>query len=159
MGKYSPLRSYLMAQAGERVSMSFSDIEKVLGEKLPASKQYPAWWSNNPSNNPMTKEWLAAGFLTESVNIAGENLVFRRSSQGTAGGQAGEGGSGRRPGFMEDKAVFKNAPDMSGKSQDYIVPPRGADPLFGCMAGTLTLLPEVDYTAPADPDWGKVYED
>ncbi|MDX8457368.1 DUF7662 domain-containing protein [Mesorhizobium humile] len=159
MGKYSPLRSYLMAQAGERVPMSFSDIEKLLGERLPASKQYPAWWSNNPSNNPMTKEWLAAGFQTESVNIAGEKLVFRRSPQGTAGGQAGEGGSGRRSGFMEDKVGFKNAPDMSGKSQDYIVPPRGADPLFGCMAGTLTLLPDVDYTAPADPDWGKVYDD
>jgi len=166
MGKYSPLRSYLMAQAGERVPMSFSDIEKLLGEKLPASKQYPAWWSNNPSNNPMTKEWLAAGFQTESVNIAGENLVFRRSPQGSAqarrksaGGQTGEGGSGRGQGFMEDRVGFNNAPDISDKNEDYIVPPRGADPLFGCMAGTLTLLPDVDYTAPADPDWGKVYDD
>ena len=153
MGKYSPLRSYLMAQAGERVPMSFSDIEKLLGEKLPASKQYPAWWSNNPSNNPMTKEWLAAGFQTESVNIAGEKLVFRRSPQGMAGRLAGEGGSGRRPGFMEGQVDFKDA------SEEYIVPPRGADPLFGCLAGTLTLLPDVDYAAPADPDWGKVYDD
>ncbi|BCM21570.1 hypothetical protein [Mesorhizobium sp. J8] len=166
MGKYSPLRSYLMAQTGERVPMSFGDIEKLLGEKLPASKRYPAWWSNNPSNNPMTKEWLAAGFQTESVNIAGESLVFRRAPQGSAqassksaGERAGEGSSGRRAGFMEDKVDFKNAPNMSGKSEEYIVPPRGADPLFGCMAGTLTLLPDVDYTAPADPDWGKVYDD
>lgn len=43
--------------------------------------------------------------------------------------------------------------------KDYIVPPKGADPLFGCMTGSLTLLPEIDYTAPADPDWGKVYDD
>lgn len=166
MGKYSPLRTYLMAQTRERVPMSFEDIERLLGETLPASKQYPAWWSNNPSNNPMTKEWLAAGFQTESVNIAGENLVFRRSPQGSAethrksvGGKTGEGGTGRRSGLMEEKMDFKNAPDMSGKSEDFIVPPRGADPLFGCMAGTLTLLPDVDYTAPADPDWGKVYDD
>ncbi|MBZ9987952.1 hypothetical protein LB572_12700 [Mesorhizobium sp. BH1-1-5] len=166
MGKYSPLRTYLMAQTRERVPMSFKDIERLLGEKLPASKQYPAWWSNNPSNNPMTKEWLAAGFQTESVNIAGENLVFRRAPQGSAqayrkssGGRVGERSSGHRPGFMEDKVDFKNAPNMSGKSEDYIVPTRGADPLFGCMAGTLTLLPDVDYTAPADPDWGKVYDD
>ncbi|RUX50304.1 hypothetical protein EN742_07020 [Mesorhizobium sp. M4A.F.Ca.ET.020.02.1.1] len=170
MGKYSPLRTYLMAQTRERIPMSFKDIERLLGEKLPASKQYPAWWSNNPSNNPMTKEWLAAGFQTESVNIAGENLIFRRSKadarQGSgqaygksAGGLTEARSSGRRPGFIEDKVDFNNAPHMSGENEEYIVPPRGADPLFGCMAGTLTLLPDVDYTAPADPDWGKVYDD
>ena len=59
--------------------MTSAEIEELLGEKLPASKQYPAWWSNNPSNNPMTKEWLSAGFQTESVNIASERLVFRKS--------------------------------------------------------------------------------
>lgn len=78
---------------------------------------------------------------------------------GSSTGRQSAGGTGRRSGFMEEKMDFKNAPDMSGKSEDFIVPPRGADPLFGCMAGTLTLLPDVDYTAPADPDWGKVYDD
>lgn len=62
-----------------------------------------------------------------------------------------------RSGFMEGQVDFKD--DMSGNKKEYIVAPRGADPLFGCMAGTLTLLPDVDYTAPADPDWGKVYDD
>ncbi|MER8570549.1 helix-turn-helix transcriptional regulator [Mesorhizobium sp. M1338] len=65
----------------------------------------------------------------------------------------------RRPGFMEGQVDFENALDVNDTAGEYIVPPRGADPLFGCMAGTLTLLPDVDYTAPADPDWGKVYED
>jgi transcriptional regulator with XRE-family HTH domain len=61
------------------------------------------------------------------------------------------------PGLMEGQVDFKD--DMSGNKEEYIVPPRGADPLFGCMAGTLTLLPDVDYTEPADPEWGKVYDD
>ncbi|PBB43452.1 MULTISPECIES: hypothetical protein [unclassified Mesorhizobium] len=135
MGKYSPLRSYLMAQTGERVPMSFSDIEKLLGEKLPASKQYPAWWSNNPSNNPMTKEWLAAGFQTESVNIAGENLVFRRVQPG----------SGTSKGFGESAQA-----EIGGTPKRH--------PIFGCMKGTLTILPEVDLTEPVEQDWGKVYE-
>ncbi|WP_292598543.1 helix-turn-helix domain-containing protein [Mesorhizobium sp.] len=64
---------------------------------------------------------------------------------------------GPRSGFMEGQVDFKD--DMGGNKEEYIVPPRGADPLFGCMAGTLTLLPDVDYTAPADADWGKVYDD
>jgi transcriptional regulator with XRE-family HTH domain len=62
-------------------------------------------------------------------------------------------------GFMEGQVVFKNVTDMSGENEEYIVPPMGAHPLFGCMVGTLTLVPDVDYTAPADPDWGKVYDD
>ncbi|RVC76168.1 XRE family transcriptional regulator [Mesorhizobium sp. M4A.F.Ca.ET.022.05.2.1] len=78
---------------------------------------------------------------------------------GSSTGRQNAGDAGRRSGFMEDKVDFKSAPDMSGKSEDYVVAPRGADPLFGCMAGTLTLLPDVDYTAPADTDWGKVYDD
>lgn len=65
----------------------------------------------------------------------------------------------RRRGFMEEQVDFKGATAMNDDDKDHIVPPRGADPLFGCMAGTLTLLPDVDYTAPADPDWGKVYDD
>jgi transcriptional regulator with XRE-family HTH domain len=33
------------------------------------------------------------------------------------------------------------------------------DPIFGCMVGTMTIPDDLDLTAPADPDWGKVYDD
>jgi hypothetical protein len=58
--------------------MTFREIEKVTGTKLPNSKQYPAWWSNNTWNNVMTKVWLDAGYRTEQVDVAHERLVFRR---------------------------------------------------------------------------------
>ena len=32
-------------------------------------------------------------------------------------------------------------------------------PIFGCMKGTMTIPDDLDLTAPADPDWGKVYDD
>lgn len=32
-------------------------------------------------------------------------------------------------------------------------------PMFGCMKGTMTIPDDLDLTAPADPEWGKVYED
>ena len=42
MGKYAPLRIHLLAQAsGSAVPMTFDEIERMLGEKLPASKKYP----------------------------------------------------------------------------------------------------------------------
>lgn len=32
-------------------------------------------------------------------------------------------------------------------------------PIFGYMKGTMTIPPDLDLTAPADPEWGKVYAD
>jgi hypothetical protein len=85
MGKYDPLKTFLQSNQTEEVALSFSEIETLLGVALPASRQYPAWWSNNPSNNPMTKVWLDAGYRTERVNVEAGKVVFRRSD-GQRGG-------------------------------------------------------------------------
>ena len=86
MSRYDPLGAFLGRQATERVPMSFGEIEGILGVPLPRSKRYPAWWSNNPSNNPMTKVWLAAGFITEQVNPGAGRLTFRRVGPRSDGG-------------------------------------------------------------------------
>lgn len=136
MGKYEPLGAYLASQSRTHIPMSFDEIEAIIGEKLPASKQYPAWWSNSPTNNVMTKEWLSAGYQTESVDIAGEKLVFRRV---------------KKPSGAFDKAATMRNLETADT-------PRQRTSIFGCMKGTLTLLPDVDLTEPADPEWAKVYE-
>jgi hypothetical protein len=114
------------------IPMSFREIERILKAELPHSKTYRAWWSNNANNNVMTRQWLDAGYETESVDIEGEKLVFRRIEEGR------RSKSGRTT----------ESADVSSR-----------DPIFGCMKGTLTIPPDLDLTAPADPDWGKVYED
>jgi hypothetical protein len=79
MSKYEPLGEYLKKQGKEYVPMTFAEIERVTGVKLPpsASKHRP-WWSNNPDNSVMTKVWLDAGFESEQVDMAKRKLVFRR---------------------------------------------------------------------------------
>ena len=81
MGKYEPLGKFLRSQKLQRIAMSFSEIERIINAKLPPSKKYPAWWSNNPDNNVMTREWLDAGYETEAVDIASGKLVFRRNKK------------------------------------------------------------------------------
>ena len=83
MSKYAPLTDFLARAAGSEAVMTFAEIERVIGHPLPASKKYPAWWSNNPGNNVMTRAWLAAGYHTERVDIAAERLVFRRTRDAT----------------------------------------------------------------------------
>jgi len=79
MSKYDPLTTYLKSQPGSSLPITFREIERLVGAKLPGSAyKYPAWWSNNPSNNVMTTAWLAAGWVTSDVDVPGERLVFRR---------------------------------------------------------------------------------
>ena len=137
MGKYAPLKPFLMAQEGDQVPMSFAEIEQVLGLSLPASKRYPAWWSNNPSNNPMTREWLDAGFETESVNVAGEKLVFRRVRNRHSSPTGWQDGSpdGAHSGGERSRQA----------------------PGFGFMKGLLTIEDGYDVTGPSDESWDHGY--
>jgi hypothetical protein len=130
VGKYEPLTEFLRKQRTERIAMTFGEIERVVGFKLPQSAlHHRAWWSNNPSNSVMTKAWLDAGFLSEQVDIAGRKLVFSRVS--SIGKTSGEGGGAARPA----------AP--SGSS------------LYGWLEGTVRVAPGVDLTQPPDPELGK----
>src|SRR5579871_5377483 len=91
VSRYEPLRRYLERTAAPEIRMTFAEIERVLGFHLPAaSGKHRAWWSNNPDNNVMTKEWLAAGYKTEQVDMKRRKLVFRRASPMPATDQAAE---------------------------------------------------------------------
>jgi hypothetical protein len=130
MSKYDRLGDYLRTQRTKEVPMTFAEIERVIGAKLPPnSPQYPAWWSNNPSNNVMTKVWLKAGFRTEQVDVKSRKIVFRRVEQ-------------------KAREAQPQPIDKSG----------GRHPLFGALRGLVHIPPGVDLTEPADPDWGKLYE-
>jgi hypothetical protein len=129
MSKYDPLGDYLRKQQSSRIPMTFAEIERLIRAKLPNSQRYPAWWSNNPFNNVMTKVWLEAGFMTENVDVEGRKLVFRRAKRSPS--------SNKQP---------PPSSDSGGSS---------AHPLIGWMKGTVRIAPGVDLTQPADPDWGK----
>lgn len=127
MSKYDPLKTFLAAQPGDRIPMTFSEIESALGFALPASKQYPAWWSNSPDNNTMTQAWLGAGFKTEQVDIPRERLVFRRVALA---------------GVADASAPFVPTPARAGRH-----------PAFGCMKGLIKVADGVDLTAPTGEVW------
>jgi hypothetical protein len=130
MSKYDPLGAYLRSMKSDEVPMTFREIERLTGTKLPASAGYRAWWSNNPTNSVMTKVWLEAGFRSERVDMSARKLVFRRVRGGV---------SGAKPGASTPPASERE-------------PKR--HPLFGALKGLLRIAPGTDLTKPADPTWG-----
>ena len=82
--KYEPLKTFLSESGRAEIQMAFEEIEAIIGCKLPPKASgYPAWWSNNPSNNPMTRAWLDAGYKSERVDTKNCKLIFRQQVKGT----------------------------------------------------------------------------
>lgn len=122
MSKYTPLAEYLKKQSLEYVPMTFAEIERITGVKLPASAtKHRPWWSNNPHNSVLTKVWLDAGYESEQVDMEKRKLVFRRV----------------------------RAPKVPGDGAEE----KPFHPLYGYMKGMVRVMPGVDITQPADPEW------
>lgn len=140
MSKYSPLTLHLQTCHQAELPMRFAEIEALLGFALPhSSRQHRGWWSNNPINNVMTKAWLAAGYTTRNVDLAGEKLVFSKATIAPSPAPA--------QGFGESAAPMIWAGSAAK-------PLLGDHPLFGCMAGSVRVEAGFDLTAPlfADSD-------
>jgi hypothetical protein len=77
-GKYGPLRTHLEDCGKERISMTFRQIEELVG-KLPKSAfLHQAWWGNHEGNS-QAKAWMGARYLVEA-NPTGRSVIFRKFS-------------------------------------------------------------------------------
>ncbi len=131
--KYRPLEAHLSRYPASTWRARFSEIEKVLGFPLPDSaRRHRAWWSNNGSNNVMTKAWKSAGWETEQVDMENQALVFRR---------------------VGDRLHASSPPADPGAriARAGIAPSRRYDFSFGRLKGTVSW--NADPTAPSGESW------
>ena len=84
--KYEPLELYLRAipSTTKEVTLSFAEVERIVGTPLPASaKSHRPWWGNQKDSKtrPQAHAWLSAGFEVDTVNQGGGNasVRFRRA--------------------------------------------------------------------------------
>lgn len=83
MSKYDPLRHHLFKAQGNRWVASFSDIEAVLGFRLPDSaRKYPAWWANESGNgnHSHARAWLNTGWKTAELDLSRDQVTFARDT-------------------------------------------------------------------------------
>ncbi len=83
MSKYDPLRDLLASipLSVTEKTLTFSEIENILGFRLPNSAyNHRAWWANPSSadDHPYAQSWLAAGWKVEIVNQNEKWVRFRR---------------------------------------------------------------------------------
>ena len=77
MTKYEPLTHYLEQQSGS-ATMTYSEIEKILGQQLPPSaSEYREWWGNDDETHPQSMSWKKANYRVSILNL-GNSVTFSR---------------------------------------------------------------------------------
>lgn len=78
--KYHPLFSHLQQAAGEPVTLTFAQIEELLGTPLPGSARARAgWWSNRSQGAVQAAAWMDAGYHVVGVDLQTETVHFDKA--------------------------------------------------------------------------------
>ncbi|WP_108917069.1 DUF7662 domain-containing protein [Methylosinus sporium] len=78
-GKYAPLFHHLQEFRRKEWKATFSEIESVLGFRLPDSARiHRPWWANQGERGGHSHAlaWEMAGWKTSQVDMAEESVVF-----------------------------------------------------------------------------------
>lgn len=76
--KYVGLTNYLKAKHANGIdflTMTFAELEAVLGFKLPASTSKYCW--SNDKTQSYALGWLHAGFIVDRCNLLEQKITFR----------------------------------------------------------------------------------
>ncbi len=76
--KYRYLSDYLHNAGMASIKLSFSEIENILGFKLPNSAfAHRAFWANTTTHS-IARSWMAVGFESTEVNLHNYYVVFEK---------------------------------------------------------------------------------
>lgn len=76
MSKYGPLRDFLAAQGRNTVTLSFAEIDDLVGALPPSARKYHLWWLNNDLSHQHCQSWGEAGY-TAHPDLRSEQVTFR----------------------------------------------------------------------------------
>ena len=78
MTKYEPIITYLDLCKKKSITLTYNQIEEILGFDLPTSaRKYKEWWSNNDKSHSQCSAWGEAGYITTEV-LLGESVTFEK---------------------------------------------------------------------------------
>ena len=78
--KYQPLTDYLAGQPGSQVTLTFREIEQLVGA-LPLGAFARTWWSNNVRRSSPVLAWRSVGWRVEAVETLNRRVTFVRAER------------------------------------------------------------------------------
>ena len=76
---YQPLGAYLAGQPGPTRTLTFGEVEAILGRPLPSSASAGReGWTNDPGHSQADYGWLAADWVVDSVDRGPQPVTSRK---------------------------------------------------------------------------------
>jgi hypothetical protein len=87
MAKYDALADHLADLGTDRVTLSFDEIDAVVGGLPPNAKADRTWWGNTTNRTRVQAHaWMGVGWRVERVSLTRKEVVFERKYHvGTVG--------------------------------------------------------------------------
>ena len=78
MAKYDLLETYLARRGDEEIELGFAEVERIIGDVLPASAARPQWWANESKaeGHLQCRAWRNAGY--DAFLLPRSRVLFRR---------------------------------------------------------------------------------
>jgi len=79
LSKYNSLNQFLASSQKDNLTLSFKEIEEIIGFPLPSSATlYRAWWSNDQTHVQAENGWLSSGWQSTSINLNLKQATFEK---------------------------------------------------------------------------------
>ena len=81
MSKYQLLIPFLDAQDGPVITLSFAQIEAIVGPLPREMRTNPKWWGTTRSSRYLQThlwKWRQAGYIADLPDFSAETVTFRR---------------------------------------------------------------------------------
>jgi len=79
--KYDHLADHLVASGAVTITLTFEEIEAVVGPLPAAARSLMAWWgatANGRYYNPYAMHWWHAGYVADRPDFVAQTVTFRR---------------------------------------------------------------------------------
>ena len=81
MSKYSPLGDFLKAWPDREITLTFEEIEEIIGRKLPPSARYGnGFWINTVNDYvpPSGPGWVSVGWRATKIGVKDGAVRFEK---------------------------------------------------------------------------------
>lgn len=75
MSRYAQLTPFLLAKQEPQVTLTFDELDSIVGGLPNSARQHSAWWANSAASQPHAKYWLDAG-RRAAPDFKGKKVVF-----------------------------------------------------------------------------------
>lgn len=77
--KYQPLQEYLEKNNTAEITLTFTEIEEIIGNTLPDSARTKRqWWGNRNKGALQAISWIKAGYNVTKINLEEKKITFSK---------------------------------------------------------------------------------